>query len=121
MFYSRYLERGYEGQMVRLDKPYEGKRSKFLMKRKEFHDEEYEFVAFEEGKGNWGGLPKSVVARASNGREFGAGIKGTREHCASLIGTSPATVTVRSPNLTPDGVPRFGIAVAFHDKWERDY
>ena len=119
--YAHFLECGYEGQMVRLDGPYEGKRSKQLMKRKEFTDDEYPFVRFEEGNGNWAGVAKSVVCRLPDGREFGAGIKGTRDFCAALDGLTPRLVTVRSPNLTPDGVPRFGVAVAFHDTAVREY
>ena len=39
--YEQYVEDGYEGQMVRLNREYENKRSKFLLKRKEFITEEF--------------------------------------------------------------------------------
>jgi len=39
-FYEDLLAAGYEGQMVRLDKPYDQKRSGSLLKRKEFHGSE---------------------------------------------------------------------------------
>ena len=42
--YSEYTEDGYEGQMVRLDYVYEHKRSKGLLKRKEFTTEEFKVV-----------------------------------------------------------------------------
>lgn len=55
---SSVLENGYEGGIVRLNAPYEFKRSKNLLKVKEFIDEEFEIVAIEEGKGNWSGCAK---------------------------------------------------------------
>ena len=45
--YSSYMTDGYEGQMIRLDEKYENKRSKYLLKRKEFITEEFEVVSME--------------------------------------------------------------------------
>ena len=55
--YGKWLEEGYEGQMVRNpDGEYEtGKRSKNLLKRKEFIDTEFKVLRIEEGVGNWAG------------------------------------------------------------------
>tara|TARA_R110000868_G_scaffold319497_2_gene580475 strand:- start:992 stop:2104 length:1113 start_codon:yes stop_codon:yes gene_type:complete len=119
--YRYYLQEGYEGQMIRLDAMYEHKRSKNLIKRKEFFDAEYDVVSIVEGKGNWSGFAKSVLCRDKNGKEFSAGIKGTQEFTRELLNRlpMPKTCTVRSPNMTPDGIPRFGIAVMFFDD-ERD-
>lgn len=117
---------GYEGQMIRLpNHKYEHKRSKSLIKRKEFFDAEYEVISIEEGIGNWAGYAKTVKCKMPDGKTFGAGIKGTQAEMKALIekvrtGYLPKLATVRSPNMTPDGIPRFGIAVAFWDK-ERDY
>jgi DNA ligase-1 len=57
-FMSSVLERGYEGGIVRLNTPYEFKRTKSLLKVKEFIDGEFEIVGIEEGKGNWAGCAK---------------------------------------------------------------
>jgi DNA ligase-1 len=112
--YGEYLEMGYEGQMVRPNGPYEQKRSKQLLKRKEFQDAEYPVVGLEAGLGNWAGHAKSALCRLPDGRTFGAGIRGTMEHCKQLlVGTCPTTATIRFFNLTPDGIPRFPIAVEF--------
>jgi ATP-dependent DNA ligase len=113
--YGDYLEDGYEGQMVRLDKPYEQKRSKTLLKRKEFLDEEFPLVAIAEGLGNWAGVAKKVICRLPDGREFGAGIRGTRDRAAELLHETYDSVTIRFFALTPDGVPRFPVATAFHN------
>lgn len=119
--YSELLENGYEGQMIRLDEPYEQKRSKRLLKRKEFIDEEFEVLEIIEGQGNWSGYAKSVRCRTSDGVEFNAGIRGTQEFTRNLLRLTPMprTVTVRYQNKTPDGSLRFPIAVAFYEG-ERD-
>lgn len=112
--YAALVAEGYEGQMVRLDTPYEQKRSKSLLKHKSFQDDEFEVIALEEGVGNWSGYAKRATLRLKDGREFGAGIKGNQDYCKGLLSTSPKTATVRFFALTPDGVPRFPIATAFH-------
>lgn len=112
--YGRWLEAGYEGQMVRLNEPYEQKRSKTLLKRKEFQDAEFECVAIEEGNGNWAGVAKRVSCRLPDGRVFGAGIRGSRNRAAELLGEQHNVVTVRYFALTPDGIPRFPVVTKFH-------
>jgi DNA ligase-1 len=57
---SEFLEDGYEGAIVRLNTPYENKRSKGLLKVKDFMDAEFEIAGIEEGKGNWEGCAKRV-------------------------------------------------------------
>lgn len=115
--YGTYLEDGYEGQMVRLDTPYERKRSKGLLKRKEFETAEFELVAIEEGNGNWAGLAKRVRFKLEDGRECGAGIRGSAEHAKALLEQAPSLtgrpVTIRSFARTPDGMPRFPVAIDF--------
>ena len=49
--YGEYTQAGYEGQMIRQDAQYECKRSKTLLKRKEFITEEYDIVSIEQGQG----------------------------------------------------------------------
>ena len=126
--YASYMEDGYEGQMVRLNTLYEGngKRSKGLMKRKEFFDEEYEVIEVHEGKGNWAGHAKAVTFRMPDGRmtENGehpkAGIKGTKEFAKELLTNwrKYEGVTIRSFIKTPAGIPRFGVAYGWHESLE---
>lgn len=123
--YGEYLNERYEGQMIRLpNSDYENKRSKGLIKRKEFYDAEYAVHLIEEGQGNWKGYAKSVTCRLADGRLFSAGIRGSREATKALLeavnaGKRYSTVTIRSPSLTPDGIPRFGVATMFYEG-ERD-
>jgi DNA ligase-1 len=112
--YGRWIEQGYEGQMVRLPGTYEQKRSKLLLKRKEFQDAEFEVEAIEEGNGNWAGVAKAVRCRLPDGRVFGAGIRGSRERAAELLNETHNVVTVRYFALTPDGIPRFPVVTKFH-------
>lgn len=114
-----WLEAGYEGSMWRNNTPYEHRRTKNLLKRKDFVDEEFEVVSIEEGQGNWANVAKRVICRLPDGREFGAGIKGTRERAADLLHEKHHIVTIKYFQLTPDGIPRFGVATKFHgDKRE---
>lgn len=121
---SHYLEAGYEGQMLREPhSSYEGKRSKFLIKHKEFEDEEFEIVSIEEGKGNWAGAAKRIEIRLKDGTTQFSGVRGSFDMLKDLlynaddyIGTD---VTVRYQNKTDDGKLRFPVIVAFW-KGKRD-
>jgi DNA ligase-1 len=112
------LRQGYEGQIVRLNRPYEQKRSYNLLKRKEFKDEEFELVNIEEGQGNWEGYAKIATCRLLDGRTFGAGISGTQEFCVQLLREKDKyhSVTIKYQALTPDGIPRFPIAIKFYEE-----
>ncbi len=111
--HGNWLEAGYEGSMWRADAQYEQKRSKTLLKRKEFQDAEYECLEIVEGTGNWAGLAKSVICRLPDGRTFGAGIKGSQQRAAELLSETHRVVTVQFFHLTPDGIPRFPVVTKF--------
>lgn len=116
LWYDFYLKDGYEGQIIRIDAPYEQKRSNNLIKRKEFIDDEFEVLRIEEGKGNWAGYAKRIVLiDPKSQNEFGAGVKGNKEFCKKLLEQNPPpeVATIRYFSLTPDGVPRFPVAVDF--------
>ena len=110
-WYEDYIEWGYEGQMIRLDKLYENKRSKSLLKHKSFIDEEYTILGIEEGIGNKTGMVGSFIFKTKEGKQFNSSPKFNWEECTemwkqkqTLIGKS---ATVKYFNLTPDGIPRF--------------
>jgi len=112
--HGEWLEMIYEGSIWRADSEYENRRTKALQKRKEFIDEEFELIAIEAGKGNWAGAAKRVVCRLPDGRTFEGGIKGTRERGRVLLHEIHKIVTIKYFRLTPDGIPRFGVATKFH-------
>jgi ATP-dependent DNA ligase len=119
--YEQYLEANYEGEIVRINDTYHNKRCNTLLKRKEFIDEEYEIVDIVEGKGNRGGIAGRVTLKKEDGRIFGAGIKGSHDYSRKLleekhkyIGNS-SEATIRYFRLTPDGIPRFPVAVFLYE------
>jgi DNA ligase-1 len=117
--FGEWVGRGYEGQIIRLaDTPYENKRSKSLLKRKDFKDQEFEIVSVDEGVGNRSGMAGFITYRLPNGNEFGSGIKGSHEYCKELLRDAEkyrgGTGTVRFFDWTPDGYPRFPVTVALY-------
>jgi len=117
--YADYVEVGYEGQMIRLDAPYENKRSPKLLKRKEFIDEEYEILGYEEGKGNRAGTVKHFKFKSKDGKSFSSNVKGSFEYMAELLERGNELIgkqaTIKYFNLTPDGVPRFPYVIGIRD------
>ncbi len=109
-----YIEQGYEGIMLRVKRsPYEHKRSKYLIKHKNFQTEEFLVIDIESGIGNWVGIAKKVVLQLPDGRQFKSGIDGSMDknrlrlaEKAKYIG---GDALCRFQNYTPDGIPRFGV------------
>lgn len=65
------LAGGFEGSIIRLNKPYEQKRSYNLQKFKDFSDKEATIVGFVPGKGKRTGTLGKFIMRDENGVEFG--------------------------------------------------
>ena len=109
--YEMYVEQGYEGQMVRLDRTYENKRSKHLLKRKEFMDAEFEIKGVKEGEGNRKGTAGYMEFTNAQGRYFKSNIKGDFGYLKELYKQRNELVgkkaTIKFFNYTPDNVPRF--------------
>ena len=101
--------------MVRNDTPYECKRSKNLLKRKEFITEEFSVVDVIEGSGAWAGYAKRFILSLPDGREFGSGVRGNQAQLKALLESTekPTWVTCRYFELTPDGVPRFPVVIDY--------
>ena len=110
--YSQYTADGYEGQMVRNDTPYENKRSKNLLKRKEFITEEFNVVEVLEGSGNWQGYAKHFVL--TDGTEtFKSGVRGNQATLKALLEqeVKPTWVTCRYFERSIDNIPRFPVVI----------
>lgn len=119
-FHSKFCQEGYEGTIIRLDLgPYENKRSKQLLKYKDFVDEEFKILGFEEGDGGRAGTIGFFTLQHDKNpnQTFKSNVKGNFDYLKqiwkdreSYIG---ATATVKYFNRTPkqdDGtgdVPRF--------------
>ena len=69
--HQAFLERGYEGSILRLNKPYEQKRSYSLQKFKDFHDAEATIIGYVKGKGKRTGTLGKFIMKDDEGVEFG--------------------------------------------------
>lgn len=126
-YYEEYIEQGYEGQMIRLDKEYQNKRSKFLLKDKCFLDDEFEIIGYEEGRGKLMNRIGKLKFKTIEGNIFESAVNGTHDYLAelwqikdSLIGKR-ATVkffewTSEQENGTGK-VPRFPKVIQI-DRWD---
>lgn len=110
--HEHFTSKYYEGSIIRLDTPYQKKRTNMLLKYKDFHDEEYELLDILEGNGNWLGMAKVACLRMPDGKTFEANIAAPMKVAKWLLVNKDRYLgkmtTVRYPNLTPDGKPRFG-------------
>lgn len=116
---ASYLQKGYEGQIIRVDNgPYENKRSRQLLKRKEFKDEEFTIVSITEGTGNRSGMAGRVTYKTNDNKLFDTNITGGFEYYRELLAEADEYVggqgTVKFFEYTPDGIPRFGVTVALY-------
>ena len=71
VYHARNLAAGYEGSIVRLDTPYQCKRSHSLRKFKDFSDAEANIVGYEEGKGKRTGTLGKFIMQDDDGNQFG--------------------------------------------------
>lgn len=116
--HGEFLSNGYEGTIVRLDNSkYEHKRSKQLLKYKEFQDEEFIILDVVEGEGGRTGTVGKVTLELNDGteRKFDSNVKGSHEYLKyiwknkeKMIGKS---ATVKYFNRTPANIPRFPFVV----------
>lgn len=114
VMYGEYTQAGYEGQMIRQDAVYENKRSKGLLKRKEFITEEYEVVEVHEGQGNWAGYAKRLTLKMPDGTTFSSGIRGSQAKLKELLENPNIDwATCRYFELSNDGVPRFPVTIDY--------
>jgi DNA ligase-1 len=74
MLHNVHLAQGYEGSILRLNKPYEQKRSYNLQKFKDFSDTEATIIGYEAGKGKFTGLIGKFFMQDDDGNKFGCPI-----------------------------------------------
>lgn len=109
-YLEKFVSEGFEGAIVRLDKPYECKRSKNLLKVKQFQDEEFTILDIVEGRGNLSGCAGNVVVDVA-GKAVSAGLKFCREDAREIWENREKYIgklaTVKFFNKTQDGSLRF--------------
>jgi len=114
---------GYEGQMIRTDAPYQQKRTKYLLKRKDFVDEEFLIVGYKEGKGSREGCI-TLRLTTKDGKEFDSVPVGGVEYLQDLWQNREQLLglyaTVKYQNLSTDGIPRFNNTIKFRNVMGED-
>ena len=112
-YHEEFLELGFEGSILRLDLgDYENKRSKQLLKKKDFVDEEFTILDAVEGEGGRAGTIGFFIMKLDDtDKTFKSNVKGDFEFLTDIwnnrkqyIGTQ---ATVKYFARTPDNVPRF--------------
>lgn len=118
--HDQYVNGGHEGIIVRnKDGKYKlNARSNDLLKMKDFIDEEFEIVGYEEGAGRDEGTVIWLCVTADE-RMFRCRPRGTHELRADWYQNGQSYVgkklTVRYQELTEQGIPRFPVGIAIRD------
>lgn len=124
-WFKYFTNMGYEGAIIRKDGVYEHKRSKNLLKLKEFRDCEYEIVDVCNGKGQRSDIAGFIVLKDNETKQtFKSSIKGTFEYAKWLLEHKNEVIgkmaTIKFFSLTPKigdvgGIPRFPTMIAIRD------
>lgn len=115
--HAKWLRQGYEGSMYRdPEGVYENKRTRALLKRKDFQEKEFRIVDIFEGNGAWTGCAKSIHYIDERGETFESGVRGDQAYLRTVLRDKRRIIgrlgTVRYFNLTPDrGVPYLPVTV----------
>lgn len=127
-YHKKFLKEGYEGTMIRLDKVYENKRTKSLIKYKDWIDEEFVIVDAVEGEGGrTGTIGKFILQHDINpDQTFSCNVKGNFKYLTEIWQNRDMYIgkeaTVQYKNRTPtkrDGkgnVPRHGYVIKIDRK-----
>ena len=110
-YHTQFLEEGFEGTIVRMNLgPYENKRSKQLLKYKNFQDAEFLILDVTPGLGNRSECAGRLVCQIGD-KTFGCSMTGTVEFMKEVLDNKDQVIgkyaTVKYFEMTPDGVPRF--------------
>jgi DNA ligase 1 len=111
--HDQFIEEGYEGAIIRLpDGLYEfGKRSKSLLKWKNFEDKEFKIVGVKLGTGKMSECPIFACQNDVNDKIFDVVPLGTMEERKALLNDSNIgkMMTVKFMGRTEDGIPKFAV------------
>jgi DNA ligase-1 len=116
-YHRQWTRDGYEGVMVRiLGSPYENKRSKYLLKYKEFEDEEFEICGYHEGQGDWkGAVIWECWYNKEQGLKFSVKQEGSIEKLQQLYKEADRYIgkllTVKFQSRMKNGCPEFGVGI----------
>ena len=114
-FNQEHVADGYEGSIARPpNSKYENKRSKGLIKIKQFITEEFVLEDIVEGTGNRSGMAGAIIFHIGD-VEVKAGIRGSWQYAKAILAQKADLIgklaTVRHFGATPDGSLRFPICI----------
>jgi DNA ligase-1 len=113
-YFDMFRKDGYEGAIIRTDAPYEHKRSKNLLKYKEFQDDEFEIVDVNIGKNQT--IAESFTIRLKNDKLCNATLAFPDEVCKEILENKENYIgkmaTVCYFGITNDGLLRFPVVKA---------
>jgi ATP-dependent DNA ligase len=116
--FDEFISMGYEGLILRKDAPYEHKRSKNLLKYKEFRDDEFTVLDIYEGKAKNGVAEYAWIA-LGDGNACKATLAFSDEECAKMYKNKYEIIgkkaTVRFFGYTNDKKLRFPVLKAIRD------
>jgi DNA ligase-1 len=117
--HAQYVAEGYEGIMLRnKNGGYKNTRSVDLQKYKEFFDDEFKVIGYEEGKGLEEGCV-IWICKTSEGKTFNCRPRGSREDRQLLFTNGDKYIgkmlTVRYQEMSDTCVPRFPVGISFRD------
>ena len=116
-YFDMFRKDGYEGAIIRTDAPYEHKRSKNLLKYKEFQDDEFEIVDVNIGKNQT--IAESFTIKLKNDKLCECTLAFTDDKCREILENKEGYIgkmaTVVYFGITDKGKLRFPICKAIRD------
>jgi len=113
-YFDMFRSDGYEGAIIRTDAPYEHKRSKNLLKYKEFLDDEFEILDVNIGKNQT--IAESVTIKLKNDKVCNATLAFPDDKCKEILENKENYIgklaTVCYFGETNDGLLRFPVVKA---------
>lgn len=120
--YYTNLSNPYEGVMLRtIDSIYKQQgRSKHLQKYKKFYDDEFVVVGYHEGTGAYSGTAifdcrSNVDPKKTFGVKMIGSINSRKQIFKDVNEYIHKKLTVKYQEVSPDGIPRFPVGIAFRD------
>jgi ATP-dependent DNA ligase len=115
-YHDQAVEDGFEGAILRNPRmPYESKRSKNLLKYKEFQDSEFAIIGFTEGKGSLENAIGSFTCATPESKVFYAKLKAPVKELQRLYQNPKEFLnrhlTVKYQGMSKDGIPRFPVGM----------
>lgn len=105
------IANGFEGSIIRLDKPYEFSRTHSLLKLKQFEDAEFKIVDYKLGVGKFEGVPTFILQNDITNNTFDAVAPGNMEEKASYLANPPIgkLATIKFFGRSEELKPRFPV------------